>query len=622
MRTISIQDGKPLRVDGSAKVRLREWLLVEHQKAIDARYGLENVWRTAERMYQGTPPDHQRWIPFENAPVIEVTVGAMACDQIYAQAIDLIFQVNPPVTVRSRKREFDASADAIQDLVTHGTMSKYWNFTPAIKEGLIDDVKLGTAIWYIPYTKTIRKTNLREIVTFGPKIYSIAPEDFLIPASAVTKDIEATRFATLRLRMNKAELKLRARLNNWTIDDAAAPDQSSMVQSDRQRTAGLAGGGLGGESKPTIIIGNTFCLFDIDDDGIDEDLEVVWNMTSGNPLKVMYNRYAPTRPFVLECYQDRAHVPWGLGVMEMMIPFEREITEIHNNHIWNLMIANTKLYQGPSTCMQEMTEIFPGKFIVNDDGEIKALDMGQINGTMLQGESAVIGMARERAGVQGLSGAPRIPGRTPGISTLSMLQQANRRFTPAFDNMRCGVGNVVLQCLLRLQEQVRGGNEAIVKKLADILGEQKAELVIELFKHSAVELTDALDIQLTASSVSVNREADRQNMTMLVSQIYQPYLQGMAQLAQVKAQPPFPGADKVADQAAQALNRLMHKIVKTFDQISDVNGFLIDLDEIRPAFEQLGMGQIPQQMQGAMNGGPPVAGAPPPAPPAPGGAPL
>jgi hypothetical protein len=618
MRTISIGEGKPLKINMEQRARLKERLQNKHKSALQARAGWENMCRTAIRMYQGTPPDHARWLPFENAPVIEVTIGAMACDTVISQAEDLIFQVKPPLTIRSRKGDFDDAADAVQDLVNHGVESGFWNFEPGVKEGLIDQVQLGMVVGYIPYTKTVRKTDVREVVTFGPKIHCLAPEDFIIPANA-TKNIQTCEFATMRMWMGKDELNLRARLNNWTVDDAAAPDTSSVIRADRLRTAGVSGGQL--DTKPPVTIGDTFIYFDIDDDGIEEDLEVIWNMTSGNVLKVMYNRY-DSRPFVLECYQDRAHTAFGLGVLEMMIPFEREVTEIHNNHIWNMMLANTKMYQGPSTGMQETTAAYPGKYLINDEGpqgEIKVLDMGEVNGTAIQAESVVTAMGRERIGTTQISAPIRSSSRTPGISMLSMMQQANRRFTHPFNNMRNFGSQVVMHCLFRLQEQVRAGNKDVAKKLKEILGDDKAGLVIDLFKHSKVELTDALDIQLTASSVSVNRESDRQNMVMLATQIWPVYFQAMTQLAQFIAQPPFPGADKVAKQAEKAINKFFGKILKTFDQISDVRSLQVDLDDIQPMMQQLGMEQVPGQLNGMMSqmgqngagpGGPPQ-GQPP-----------
>jgi hypothetical protein len=581
------------------RARLKERLQNKHKSALQARAGWENICRQCIRMYQGTPDENNRWRPFENAPVIEVTIGAMACDTVISQAEDLIFQVKPPLTIRSRKGEFDDAAEAVQDLVNHGVESGFWNFEAGVKEALIDQVQMGTVVGYIPYTKTVRKTDVREVVTFGPKIYCLAPEDFIIPANA-TKNVQSCEFATMRMWMGKDELNLRARLNNWTVDDAAAPDTSSVVRADRMRAAGVSGGSL--DTKPPVVIGDTFIYFDIDDDGIEEDLEVIWNMTSGNILKVMYNRY-DSRPFVLECYQDRAHTAFGLGVLEMMIPYEREVTEIHNAHIHNMMIANTKMYQGPSTGMQEATAIYPGKYLINDEGpqgEIKVLDMGEVNPTAMQAESVVTAMGRERVGTTQISAPIRSSSRTPGISMLSMMQQANRRFTHPFNNMRNFGAQVVMHCLYRLQEQVRAGNKDVKKKLKEILGDDKAELVIDLFKSSDVELTDALDIQLTASSVSVNRESDRQNMVMLATQIWPVYFQAIEQLAGIIAHPPFPGADKVARQAEKAINKFFGKILKTFDQISDVRSLQVDLDEIQPMMQQLGMEQVPGQINGAL----------------------
>ena len=70
---------------------------------------------------------------------------------------------------------------------------------------------------------------------------------------------------------------------------------------------------------------NDVAAVDLDGDGVEYDLEVIWNMTSGRILKVMYNRY-DYRPFVLECYQDQAHTWVGLGVMQMSEQFERMAT--------------------------------------------------------------------------------------------------------------------------------------------------------------------------------------------------------------------------------------------------------------------------------------------------------
>ena len=128
-------------------------------------------------------------------------------------------------------------------------------------------------------------------------------------------------------------------------------------------------------------------------------------------------------------------------------------------------------------------------------------------------------------------------------------------------------------------------------------------------------LVESIEVQLTAATVSVNRESDRQNLMQLATQVYPLYFQALQQLAAIKAHPPFPGADQVADQAAKMVNNIMHKLLKTFDQVAEVKNLTVDIDAIQPVMQQLGMEQVPGQMQGALTGimgGPQGNGAVPP----------
>jgi hypothetical protein len=612
MRTITIGDGKALRVDPERRAALKSTLELKHKRAFDNRFVTENIWRGALRGYQGQQPEGERWKPFEAAPVLEITEAASACDTVLSQAEDLIFQLKPPVLARSRKAQFDDVGDALQELVDYGIESNSWNWEAGIKEGLIDCVQLGTQILYVPWTKTIRKTNVQKVETFGPKIYCIAPEDFIIPANA-TKDMQAAEFCTMRLYLSRDELNLRARLNSWHIDDAAAADYQSTVRRDRMRAGGLW------QEQPTenppLMIGDTFIYFDIDGDGIEEDLEVIWNMTSNGIFKIMYNRY-DRRPFILECYQDRAHLAYGVGCMEMGLPYQQVESEIWNNAVWNLEISNTKMYQMPEALMNESEEIYPGKRWANDDGEIKPIDMGEVNPSAFQASQMIAAKMQARIGIQSLNAPLKAGNRTPATSMLSLLQQANRRFTHPFNNMRNASSGATEQCLYRYQERVRMGDKQVIEKLEQILGEEKAQLVIKLFKSDEVELTDAIDVELKAASVSVNRETDRQSMLALITQVLPLYWGAKKELAQFIATPPFPGADKIAKEADVVLDKLFTKVMKTFDQISDPRTVTISLQELQPmaqgvdqAMAQLAGGGQPQQSQ---NGGPPQTQAPSP----------
>ena len=603
MREISIAAGTGAKFVFKTGQRqmLKEFLQLEHLRADNSRYGIENTWKQAIRMYQGDPPEKLGWVPFENAPTIEITSGATQADQILSQAEDLIFQTNPILTVQSRKDEFDNVSEDIQELVKWGTANSAnggpWRYEPGMKEGLLDCTQMGTMIGYVPFIKTERITDIRRVIDFGPQIFSIAPEHFILPANA-TKNIQREKFCTMVQYMDRPELSWRAQAGNWAMDESAAADGESKVRHDRLRAAGVVDSSPEGPLK--VKVGYTFCYFDFRDGMGLRDLEVIWNMTSGGILKCQYNRYN-CRPFVLECYQDRAHLPWGIGVMEMDAPYGRLATEIWNNHVWNMMIANTRMYQMPAEMMNESDEIYPGKRWERIGEGIEAIEMGEVDASGIQAYSLVTGMSSARIGTNQLTAPMRGGNRTPGISMLSMLQQANRRFTHPFNNMRNFGAQLAIQCLYRIQEQVKGGPEksATVKALTQIMGAEKADRIIALFRRTDIELTDALDVQLTAASVSVNREADRQNMVMLMTQVMPLYWNGKKELAQIIAHPPFPGAKETAIQADSLLEKLKNKVLQTFDEIADGRTMTIDLSAVAQMAEAMDaqMAQLSQGQQ-------------------------
>lgn len=619
MREISIPGGTGAKFQFKTGQRqmLKEWLDLEHVRAENSRFGIENTWKTNIREYQGQPPEKLGWVPFENAPTIQITSGAAQADQILSQAEDLIFQANPIVTVRARKDDFDDVAEDMQELVNwgvnNGANGGPWRFYPGIKEGLLDASQLGTYISYIPFLRTERVTDIRRVVDFGPQILSVAPEHFILPANA-TKDIQRAKFCTMVQYMDRTELRWRATAGDWMMDEAAAADGESKVRQDRLRAAGVMDSAPEGPLK--VKVGYTFCYFDFHDGLGPRDLEVIWNMTSKGILKTQYNRYN-CRPFVLECYQDRAHLPWGISPLEMDSPYGRLATEIWNNFVWNMMISNTKQYQMPAEMMNESQEIYPGKIWEKIGEGIEAIEMGEANPEAVQAYQIVIGMSASRIGTNQLSAPMRGGNRTPGISMLSMLQQANRRFTHPFANMRNFGAQCVIQCLYRIQEQVKGGPEktAIVKALKQIMGDQKAERIIALFRRSDIELSDALDVQLTAASVSVNREADKQNMVMLMTQVMPLYKAGKQEAAQWIAQPPFPGARETAESYDHLLEKLKNKILADFEEVADGRTYSIDLSPVIQMAEQMDqqMAQLTQRQQQSQaqpqqspNGTPPV----------------
>src|SRR5258705_9483536 len=100
----------PLKPNEERLNALRAWLQKEITDAKAARWMWDSLCRDLLRMYEGVPQNPVRNTPIENAPNIEITLGAIASDAIYAQSMDLIYTVSPHLTVRATNKKWTQHA--------------------------------------------------------------------------------------------------------------------------------------------------------------------------------------------------------------------------------------------------------------------------------------------------------------------------------------------------------------------------------------------------------------------------------------------------------------------------------------------------------------------------------
>jgi len=119
--------GEPLNYDEEKKQALAQWLTLEIEDAFAARAPQEAIWQECLRMYEAQGTNEIRNIPIEGVKNIEIPLGAIAADSIYAQALDTMFVINPPITVRAVSPGEDATqaAKAIQRLANWGAAGPF-----------------------------------------------------------------------------------------------------------------------------------------------------------------------------------------------------------------------------------------------------------------------------------------------------------------------------------------------------------------------------------------------------------------------------------------------------------------------------------------------------------------
>lgn len=625
MRILDRSGGTPLPdLDDETLKALGSWCQESRLRSDSARQGIEQEWQDDLRQYNGIPATTERNVPIDQAPNLEITLGAVAVDGIFANWIELVTQSNQFVTVVPRKK-YEEYADALQDLVDWGCREAF-NVEAAINIAPFDCIQLGSMALYIPWSEKIRKTDIVKVIDRGPRIIPIAIEDFHLPEGS-TGDVQNAPWVEMDMYLDSSDLRLHRRRDGknsgWAYldDDLSQVMRAPNISEVRQRRLDVAREQSAEAAEGTLYkIAYRCGLYDIDDDGINEELEIIWDCTSGNVLDVRFPQYQ-VRPFEFTVYQLRAHVAWGLGVQRMCAPYEEEVSVIHNERVLNMRLANARIWKASQSIKPFLDRVWPGKVIaVSRMDEFSGEKMADIYPSSTQAEMMDVAYAERRTGVSDLQSAgQRIGTRTPATSAMSYMQAANRRFTPPFRNMRNCEARGVNQCLYRYQERVRADDEETIKDLINILGDEKANLLIRLFR-TVDNLIDAYEAQVTAASVSINREADRQNFLMMIN-LWMSFQKQRVELAQFAAMAPTPGLKALAEAIDEAGLKLLKRFLRTFETISDVDAYIAEVKgfqamtgQLPPQLQQ-GLGGFSQRLQQMIQGGGPEqpgAGAPEP----------
>jgi len=246
----------------------------------------------------------------------------------------------------------------------------------------------------------------------------------------------------------------------------------------------------------------------------------------------------------------------------------------------------------------------PNKQIVCEDvtKDIREIQMSDIYPSMWQAQSFITQLAEKRVGMNELSSPSggNTGSRTPGITALSFMQQANKRFAPAFDGMRTAISKAVRQCLYRYQEALTRGSALMEKHITSILGEEDAALVIDTLAHN--EFDEQVEIELTAASSSINSEADKQNALMLAN-VLSSYYEKVLSLVSMASDPQTPPAVKdAATKIIESSGELIDRTIRTFDSVRDPSTFIIDTDGLmdQPPPENPMMDLISQMSGGGL----------------------
>jgi hypothetical protein len=626
-RIEQIQNPEPIRRTRNRDERLSSWLSTGLDDDLSGRKDWELMCQECLRQYAAVPKNPVRRLPFDGAPNIEVPIGAIGVDSVAAQMTDTIWGNSRTFTVLGSK-DWEKHAKAFQTFVNKLTMQKSVGLRAAYDNQVMDKVQLGTGCYYTPWTEATRTTGSHQIIQRGPRVYSIDPDNLIVPPGA-TDNIEELPRVTLRFLWTQGDYDLRKRTRKWKED--AEPMKSGMVSMVRQARERLAQTREPGDgpAPDKYQIGEVYCYFDYMGMGMEQTLLATYDFTSRRVLDVQYQPY-DQRPITVSRYQPRPHMFMGLGPMEMQAALQNTVTEWHNFAEANAKLANARVWASRRGATADKIKITPFKTIQlnNPKEDLIPLVMADIYPSVLQYISADIMLAERRIGVNEMSmGQARgnLGSRTPAATAGALLKQFNRRFVLAYEADRAALADAMRQCILRYQERVKNGDDP-EPDIRAMIGQQDAQLVMEVLRQPAEEIWNSVTLEVTASSESLNRETMRQNV-ILATNIMTQYYEKTVQLLGALGLPPEQ-MKAIGMKVFEHSTEWMDRFLRTFDEVRDPSIFLLSPEEVNSG-QQAAMGggaagglEGLGQLLGALGGnagGPPTPNGTPPNGPVPGG---
>ncbi len=557
---------------------LSSFLTIEVEDAYSARTQQEALWRHNQRDYEALPARLVRNTPIENAPNLVVPISQMSVDIFNSVFLQTLFDREPFVSVKGvpGKGTPETAVKSMQNFADWGTRNE---FRPdlAAENVSLDNIQHGTGVYYIPWIENVRKTKVETITSAHPKMLGWPIEDTLAPGGAYD-EVDELPWISLRGFYSASYLNEMAKRFGWLVGNVTPVGTVGWVRRQRELM-----GRTHSNTKLNQLyeIHDIYVYYDIDGDGIEEDLLVTWDRTSRTILKLRYNPY-DRRPIEIMRYMRRGYLFYGMGMVEKLRNLQAEISEIHNARNLNMMIANTRLWKARSgSGLKEGMKIWPNKVITMTDPEdLQSEQLGEIYPSSPQAESISTEMARQLVGLNEMGQQRQgnlLSSRTPATTAAIGAQQQASRFAASFKSGRRATSDAVKQCLWRYQERVRMGDLSVFEHITKTVGSDQASEVLNLMRNQSFD--ESVIVEVTATGDRTSRQAEQQSLVQLGQVLLQYYgrIMDLGTLA-MNPQVPQPIRD-LAGKVADASGELVERTVRSFDTIRDPEKFRIDIQE-------------------------------------------
>jgi len=376
----------------------------------------------------------------------------------------------------------------------------------------------------------------------GTRLRSIPFENAFFPNEIPgVNNLDHPELVIIETEMSLSEIMLRAKAGEWSQDIADRVEQKGLdeftgkmsqeIKDQRYTMSGIKTKSVDAITKNRIVE-YVFCSYDIDQDGINEELMI---MRSGDVImKPNYlDRISRTghRPLLkFDCF-FKPRQAYSRGVPELMFTLNEEMDMHHNMRLeyMGLQACPWGVYRAGGSLKDQDIRVEPGLFIpVEDISDMKVMNFTSSAVPLATEEDRNWRYAEQLAAVSPLSAGsvPETVGPTRSTSgVLALLRQMDKRFKPVVD-LNAGTIKKMEKMILFDDLDWRIDDEPKLRVLGSNLknvGEIKDRELRSVI-HSAMMIGSSFDIRIDVAKVIESDEVRRNDAGVILQQIITPGL--------------------------------------------------------------------------------------------------
>lgn len=630
MRPTNPYPDNKLKVSDEKRQEFLIWMTQKLQELLDAQSDKQEEWAKSEIAYRaleagtgfnnGASARNFTPLPFEGASRVTIPVIAMAVDPIHARLDTGIFKQDPVIRIKGLKKSILKYTNALEEFVDMNQKHR-WGLRSVFSPGILEFCKLGTMFYRTEYENEEYDTSVYDeqfnvikshvVVYKGPKVFRVSIGDMLFPSNYTNLQdppiiAERVRTTLDKLRIAQASGKLKGleAISDFSTINRT-PLESALEDASNHHSVTY--------SRDDLVVYRVWCDYDILGRGTPQKLYVVYHHESRSIVSLRLNWYFnQRRPYTAIPYTIANNSIYGLGICEMVRPFQDSITQWERMASDNAYIANIRMFiVRKGSGIEEVPRLYAGRcfFVEEPKADFIPFNTGDIYPSTLSERQNLFGMVEKRTGVSDyLTGreSPIIGSRATATSTLALIQEGTKRVEQVLENIRMGIAEIVQNAFdIWTQYGVDGIEDDV------FAGDETGTLVKEFFDKQASHNTvrGALAIDLSATDAAGNRQVQQQ-LQLSIIQLMMGYYEKLMSAGQMalQAQGQAPQLTQLILATMDAASKMFKDLLQKYD-IRNPDDYLPDIRQYITG-QPVGMPSAPIAGQGAMPGPAGSAGGP------------